>query len=172
MAISQARDSGQGLVEFAIIFPVLALLLFAIIDGGLAMGRYNNVNNSAKEAARYGATGANTSQIVERAKQHAHDYLNAVPAEGNCADLGSGGAGDVICVHWINGPNGESPGSAGSSVRVVIEHEYPFLTAIENWWGGGITWTITECAVQRLEVRVPAAVINGHTASETSCDDL
>lgn len=164
------RQRGQGLVEFAIIFPILAFMLFAIIDGALVMGRYNNVNNTAKEAARLGATGADSEQIVVRAKANAHGYLNAVPTNGNCEDLGSTSVDDVICVQWINGPNGELPGSAGSSVRVTIEHEYPFLTPIKNWWDSSIGWTITECAVQRLEVRVSSSVTDGRTADAESCD--
>ncbi len=165
------KDQGQGLVEFAVIFPILAVIIFMIIDGGLLMGRYNNVNNTAKEAARYGAVGADATQIVARAKANAHGYLDSVlPADGNCADLGSSAVDDVICVQWINGPSGEAPGDAGSSVRVIIEHEYPFLTPIENFWGGGVGWTIKECAIQRLELRVSSTVTAGHTANVQSCD--
>jgi hypothetical protein len=162
-------ENGQGLVEFAVIFPIFAVILFMILDGALVMGRYNNINNSAKEAARLGAVGANVNEIVTRAKDQAHGYLNSVPAGGNCSGLGSSSVDDVICVEWISGPNGESPGQAGSSVRVTIEHEYDFLTPITNVFGVG-GWTIEVCAVQRLE-RATSPPAANRVPGEDSCDD-
>ena len=34
---------GQGLVEFAVIFPLFMIFVSLMVDGGLLMGRYNNM---------------------------------------------------------------------------------------------------------------------------------
>ncbi|MBC7263108.1 MAG: pilus assembly protein [Chloroflexi bacterium] len=47
------RQRGDSLVEFAIILPVLLLILMAILDFGRAAYVYNVVANAAREGARY-----------------------------------------------------------------------------------------------------------------------
>ena len=43
---------GQALVEFAFVFPLIALLVFAFIDIGRAVFSYTTLTNAAREAAR------------------------------------------------------------------------------------------------------------------------
>jgi len=47
---------GDGLVEFALILPVLMLFIMGILDLGRAVYAYNVVANCAREGARYGLT--------------------------------------------------------------------------------------------------------------------
>jgi Flp pilus assembly protein TadG len=51
---------GQGLVEFTLVFPLIALLLFAVFDLGRGVYAYNTIANSARQAARVAAV----NQIV------------------------------------------------------------------------------------------------------------
>ena len=44
---------GQSLVEFALIMPVLAVLLMGVFDFGTAVYAYSVVNSSAREGARF-----------------------------------------------------------------------------------------------------------------------
>jgi hypothetical protein len=165
MPLNHRRSQrGQGIVEFAVIFPLFAALLFIIIDGGLALGVYNNVNNSAKEGARLSAVGANASEIVARAKDQAHGRLDG--ASTDCATFDSFD-GHVICVEWISGPTGEPPGSLGASVRVKIKYKYGFLTPLPNF-GTFDHMDLKVCAVQRQEqaVSVPSG---SSVAGEDSC---
>jgi Flp pilus assembly protein TadG len=46
---------GQGIVEFAIVFPLLLLFLFGIFEFGRIMFAYAAAISASKEAARYGA---------------------------------------------------------------------------------------------------------------------
>ncbi|MFC2043467.1 TadE/TadG family type IV pilus assembly protein [Chloroflexota bacterium] len=48
------RFRAQNLVEFALIFPVLMLLLFGIIDFGRIFHVLIAISNAAREGARYG----------------------------------------------------------------------------------------------------------------------
>jgi Flp pilus assembly protein TadG len=49
---SKRSQSSQALIEFALISPVLLLLLFGIIDIGRAVFYYDTVNHAAREGAR------------------------------------------------------------------------------------------------------------------------
>jgi Flp pilus assembly protein TadG/cell division septation protein DedD len=50
----QPRTRGQALVEFALILPILLLLVAGIFDFGRALFVFSEVSNSAREAVRYG----------------------------------------------------------------------------------------------------------------------
>jgi Flp pilus assembly protein TadG len=49
---STDRQHGQTLVEFALVLPLLILLLVGVFDFGRAIFAYNTINNAAREAAR------------------------------------------------------------------------------------------------------------------------
>ena len=48
-------NRGQGMVEFALVFPLLLLLLFGIFEVGRIMFTYSAAIAASREAARYGA---------------------------------------------------------------------------------------------------------------------
>jgi hypothetical protein len=51
------KTRGQSLVEFALILPILLLLLLGIIEGGRIVWAYITIQNAAREATRYGVSG-------------------------------------------------------------------------------------------------------------------
>jgi Flp pilus assembly protein TadG len=50
----RAGERGAALVEFAIVLPILLLVVFGIIDFGVAFADYQNVRSGTREAARLG----------------------------------------------------------------------------------------------------------------------
>src|SRR5579875_2330864 len=57
LSTCRARSqTGQALAEFAIVIPVILLLLCNLMDFGRAMLCYNFVCGAARDAARYAAT--------------------------------------------------------------------------------------------------------------------
>ena len=50
-------SSGQALVEFALIITVLLMIIFLIIEAGRILWAWNQVQNAAREGARYAITG-------------------------------------------------------------------------------------------------------------------
>ncbi|HZV26264.1 MAG TPA: TadE/TadG family type IV pilus assembly protein [Acidothermaceae bacterium] len=48
-------EEGQALTEFAMVLPVLLLVLFGIIQFGIAFNNYIDVTSAAREGARTGA---------------------------------------------------------------------------------------------------------------------
>jgi hypothetical protein len=49
------REKAQTLVEFALVFPLVLLITYGIIEFGRMMFIYAAVTNAAREGARYGA---------------------------------------------------------------------------------------------------------------------
>ncbi|MDA8202949.1 MAG: pilus assembly protein [Chloroflexi bacterium] len=56
------RRRGQALVEFALVFPIFAMLLFALIAFGLWAFYQQQLSNAAREAARYAAIHSSSAQ--------------------------------------------------------------------------------------------------------------
>jgi hypothetical protein len=95
-------QAGVSAVEFALILPIVVLLTFGMLTGGLAFHQQLSLTHAAREAARYGAvepaadiTGEDglLEQIIARAEDSAHGVLG---------DLDNGevdGAG--ICVAYV-----------------------------------------------------------------------
>ena len=53
----KTKNKGQALTEFALILPILLLLILGIIEGARIIWAFVTVQNAAREAARYGVTG-------------------------------------------------------------------------------------------------------------------
>jgi len=57
-------DRAQGMVEFALILPMLLVLIFGTIEAGRMLAIFSTVSNSARQAARYGSVGGDSSSTV------------------------------------------------------------------------------------------------------------
>jgi len=62
---SLRNEKGQSLVEFAILLPLLLLLLMGILEFGLMLNSYLTINNSAREGARLGIVAGSDIEIKE-----------------------------------------------------------------------------------------------------------
>ena len=72
--IPRDGQRSQALIEFALVAPVLLLLLFGVIDIGRAILYYDTLNHAAREGARVAARASN--QLPSNA-----DVLSAVGAQ-------------------------------------------------------------------------------------------
>jgi Flp pilus assembly protein TadG len=57
------RESGQSLVEFALVVPLLFLLLFGSIEFGRVFHAYHVITSAAREGARAAAVGKSNTDI-------------------------------------------------------------------------------------------------------------
>jgi hypothetical protein len=62
------RQRGQALVEFALVFPVVILMLVGLFDLGRAVFAYNTVTNAAREGARLAIVNQDKALIIQRAE--------------------------------------------------------------------------------------------------------
>jgi Flp pilus assembly protein TadG len=73
------QQQGQTLIEFAIVLPVLLLIVFVIFDLGRAIYTYSMLTNAAREGARYAsvASTASTTDI----QQHTLEFASGVDVQ-------------------------------------------------------------------------------------------
>jgi hypothetical protein len=146
------NERGQGLLEFAVIFPVFMIVLFVIIDAALVMGETNGTNNAAKEAARFGAVQTGDWDDIR------DDIVDLVESQTKLDTSGGSAACNGIvpevCVEWIDGPDDQDGGEVGSYIRVILKYEYDPVTPLFSFLPGGTidpNWVIETCAIQRVE---------------------
>jgi Flp pilus assembly protein TadG len=94
------------LVEFALIFPFLAMLLFGMLTGGLVLNRRMAVSQASREGARYGAT-VPTDQCTPIANCGGRTWAKQVQSVAVSRAGGSVQAANV-CVALVEGP-GSAP---------------------------------------------------------------
>ena len=144
-AITHRRsERGAELVEFALVFPLLLLVLFGIMDFGLLFQRYETVTNAAREGARIAVLpGYAQADVQARVNQYlAVAGLTATPTVAYTAPqaLPVGGA----CV-TITG------------VTVGYPHQYLFIGTIPTLFGGSAFTTTTLNATARMRYEGAAA---------------
>lgn len=66
MKHANARTArGQGLLEFALVLPLLMLFVFGLFDLGYAVFLNNTISNAAREGARVGIIKTNTDTAIQ-----------------------------------------------------------------------------------------------------------
>lgn len=96
-------DEGASLVEFALVFPILALFLFGIIEFGWAFSQHLDVRHGAREGARLAAVdfklgpdSGGTQDIIQETCRRMSATGDTVIELGMTS--GSGEIGDVAFV--------------------------------------------------------------------------
>ena len=116
MAWNARRDRGAAAVEFALLLPVLLLLVFGLIDFGRALNAQITLTQVAREGARLAALGQ--SNVVSRT-QAAATGLSPVTVN----------------------PGTACPANAGTGVNAVVQVSYTYylvtpVSAIARMFGG------------------------------------
>jgi hypothetical protein len=106
-------EGGQSLVEFTLVLPIFLLVLFAIIDFGMAFHAWIAVTNSAREGARLGSVRAPAVDIEQRVRDTT-DTLDQ----------------DDLIVTVTN-----AQGDPGESVVVHVSYTYSLITPLANILG-------------------------------------
>lgn len=110
---------GQALVEFALILPVLMLILMSIIQLGFIFGAQIGLINGVREGARYGSltptTGANASTVGPAVQS----YLTTTVLPTNV--MGYSASNLSASVSYCGYQN---PGSSTYSVRLTVSARY------------------------------------------------
>jgi Flp pilus assembly protein TadG len=143
MSLSPAlihREDGQALVEFAMIAPLLLVILFGVISFGKAFNYWNDTTHLSAEGARYAAVNRkpNVSDPATLQRQ--------IQLQSDTAELRGGGTAEVptatqVCIDF---PSGTS--APGDPVRVTTTFTFNWVPLLDLG-----AHTITSTAVMRLE---------------------
>ena len=112
-------ERGQGLLELALVTPLLLLLCMSIVDLGRLLFVYVAIEEAAQEGALYGANVPGVEMdIIDRVKS------SSLAPEVADADV------DVAC-----------PGPVAGTIRVEVTYPVPLITPFVGQLFGG-TWTV------------------------------
>jgi hypothetical protein len=139
-----SNESGQALPEFALVLPLLLVLLFGMLDFGKAFNYWIDTTQITAEGARYAAVNRKPDPLNGLSLQQ------QLRGQGNTGELRNGGTDTVaapaeVCVEF---PNGTS--NPGDPVRMRMTFTYHWLPFLGSNVGLTDT-TITSTATMRLE---------------------
>ena len=133
-------DQAAQLVEFALVLPMLLLVVLGIAEFGFIFQRYEVVTNAAREGARMAVLpGYTTADVTTRVRAYVSD--GRVPTTLTNPNI-------VVTNITIPVGGGLAPVNA-KRVTVTYTHSYTFLPNIGAWFGATYT-TVPLTAVAQM----------------------
>ena len=121
-------ESGQTMAEFAIVLPVLVVLLFGIIQFGILFNNFVTLTDAARAGAREGAVSRNDANPIGAA---------TTAVRNSAADLNQTNLGVTVNSTWV----------AGTDVTVTAT--YPWSVSLLGWVVAG--GTLKSQTTERVE---------------------
>lgn len=135
---------GGSMVEFALILPILIILLFGIIEFGILIYNQQVLTNAAREGARRGivqdTTRIQTSEINQTVQSYAANHLITLSATKPTP---------AVTV-TVNGSAGVC-GAFADNLSVSVTYPYSFMVMPNFITGLGNPYTLTSVSVMKCE---------------------
>lgn len=165
--VRHREPQGQAMTEFALIAPLLFLILFGIIQLGFLLGGQNGLTNAAREAARYASTlptpdtvvactGSTPNATVVQSRLTTINLRQYIPGyvPGNVAagapcsgPVLSGSATGVAYCAELN-----PDGTYSVRVRVSVVYRHPlFIPLVGRLFSPTNTWQLGAIEEMRVE---------------------
>ena len=114
------HEAGQEAVEFALILPLLLLVMFGVLDLGRAFHAAITITNAARVGARYGMSYPDDTSGIIAATQS--------EAQGSGIDLTDGATSTITveCLDPIWGTPGV-PCVSGVPIRVTVTYNFSLI---------------------------------------------
>ena len=142
---ARGRDErGAIAVEFALIAPILILLVLGIIEFGFSFHAWDATQNAAREGARLGAVDASPADIADRVRGTT-DFLNPTELDVTVQCRRPPSVTFAPCstsaADWLE----------GDIVRVTVDYSYDFITPLPNLVGLGSQMDMRSISEARFE---------------------
>jgi hypothetical protein len=146
--MTHSEKRGQALVEFALILPILVLLLLGVFDFGRAIYAFNTVNNAARQGARLAIVDQTVTHVQDRAASQAVNLgVDADDVEVDFRDLATPDT-PGSCAGAVPGDD-NNVGSIVFCIAVVsVPYEYEAVTPLI----GNLVGTMTLEGESRFKV--------------------
>jgi Flp pilus assembly protein TadG len=141
MPFSRPReDRGAAAVEFALVVPILLVVLFGIIDFGFAINRYAIVNNAAREGVREASLGATEAEIRAAVARGMSDLGGTFNITVACKKKDS-----TTCTSWNAGQE------SGGVAEVTVDFTHDWITPVGDIVGAGGDFHLAKTSRMRIE---------------------
>lgn len=142
----QRSECGAVAVEFALVLPILVMLLMGTVTAGLAYSHSIGLTNAVREGARFGATTEDSStwgnDVIARTRALQFDDGGTPPETAVCAQLRKTGtsaplrqAGDCATDPDLDGPTSPAGFQTGDCfVWVAGSRPFEIVTVIAPKW--------------------------------------
>ena len=124
-ARARHREAGAELIEFALVFPLLLMVVLGIVDFGLLFQRFEVLTNAAREGARIAVLPGYDATDVEN---RVMDYVATGGVPTGVGNPTVTVTTTTVAVGLDNWP--------ATTVNVSYQHSYSFLGAVAGWFGG------------------------------------
>lgn len=146
-------EYAQSLAEFALVVPMLLILVFGIIDFGMGLRAYVSVSQATREGARYATVGNPPGVFTSGGSGQCDGNTTTTTVGRVCSVLDGLNLTNVQNVS-VTYPSGITP---GNPVRVSATYRYQYITPVKrlvSFFSGGSLpdyLTITSSTDMRLE---------------------
>jgi Flp pilus assembly protein TadG len=136
------RDGGQSIAEFAMIAPILFILIFGIVDTARAYQAWVTVQGAAREGARYGVTGKAECSGGSQTRVDCIEYVTRQYADSL---TNASTTLDVSVRSWdypaYSSQTDGDPGLQCDALEVEVQYDFEPATPIISGLIGGVTMT-------------------------------
>src|SRR5207248_3738382 len=106
-----SRQRSQALIEFALVSPVLLLLLFGVVDIGRAIFYYDTLNHAAREGARVAVRASNQLPTNSDVLGTVNSQMLGTPVTAPCPQGPVTGATPPDTSAWLDITEPNPPGT-------------------------------------------------------------
>jgi Flp pilus assembly protein TadG len=160
---ARRRTEGQAMTEFALIAPVLLLILFAIIQFGFLLGGQIGMTNGVREAARYASTIPNATAAQVKTELQTRSLARAIPGY-NIANFDAAASSVTYCAYQNPNSTVAAP-SYSIKVRVTAVYKHPLFVPLVNLVVDAIDGTsdgkLKATATEEMRVENPRLTTDG-----------
>lgn len=164
--VNRIRDSidprhrsrrGQALVEFALVLPILMLILLSIMQLGFLFSGHIGMINGVREAARYGSLAQTTDSTSTANRTAVRTYMSTVLLPRNVPGYASGN----LRAHEATYCKYQNPSGTAYSVRLAVSATYahplfiPMVGVILDGFDGAIDAALAVGTTEYFRVENP-----------------
>lgn len=119
-AVNLKNCSGQSLTEFALMLPLLIVVLLGVLEVAHIYQAYVTITNAAREGARYG---------IEHPTDNTGIKNHAVQEGSSEIPLNTGNVNNPVCTAIASGTGVACAGAQnGDKITVTVNFNYQFIT--------------------------------------------
>jgi Flp pilus assembly protein TadG len=140
------RQRGAAALEFALVAPVLLLMMLGMIDFGLRLNAEAVVTNAARDGARVASLGGDSAQVIAAAQKSSYPSATVKVDCLLLTDLAT--ACDGGATYDVARADKKTTSNVA---RVTVTYHYSYITPLPAWIGFSSTANIQKVSYMRIE---------------------